>query len=95
MAQNVFTLDDDVETTRSYYAFKGITENLKPGDQIPVRKEVDEWYKSDDPEDRMQVYVFLMGLDRFLSQPPTLYDGQPARLSYFQIAGIHGYPKIP
>ncbi|KAF3278107.1 hypothetical protein TWF132_001290 [Orbilia oligospora] len=78
-----------------HYVVKGITEYLNPGDPIPERREVDEWYNSTAIIDRLQVFVFLMGLREFQAMPPVDSEGNPNTLSYFQVAGIHGYPKIP
>ncbi|KAK6521474.1 hypothetical protein TWF506_001687 [Arthrobotrys conoides] len=78
-----------------HYVVEGITEYLKPGDPVPERREVDEWYNSKTVTDRLQVFVFLMGLREFQAMPPVDSQGNPNTLSYFQVAGIHGYPKIP
>ncbi|KAK6337080.1 hypothetical protein TWF718_009866 [Orbilia javanica] len=78
-----------------HYVLKGITEFLEPGESIPQRRDVDEWFNSDDVSDKLQVFVFLMGLREFQAMPPVHPDGTPNKLSFFQIAGIHGYPSIP
>ncbi|KAF4497184.1 tyrosinase precursor [Fusarium agapanthi] len=55
---------------------------------LPVRKEISSLANSDDPKDRRQWTLFVLALERFKSMPVD------DRLSYFQIAGIHGYPEV-
>ena len=64
-----------------YYPIEGIKEGLGPGDQVPIRREVNEWSMSKDPIDQMQVNLFLLALRRFQAVSPDSRD------SYFQIAG--------
>ncbi|KAF4439226.1 tyrosinase precursor [Fusarium acutatum] len=55
---------------------------------LPVRKEMSSLANSDDPEERRQWTLFVLALGRFKSMPVD------EKLSYFQIAGIHGYPEV-
>jgi tyrosinase len=64
------------------YPITGIRAGLGPGAQVPVRREIDEWYASTDPNDQLQVSLFIMGLLNFQELDPQ------GTLSYFQVAGI-------
>nr|RBQ94040.1 hypothetical protein FVER53263_03534 [Fusarium verticillioides] len=55
---------------------------------LPVRKEISSLASSDDPNERKQWTLFVLALERFKSMPVD------DKLSYFQIAGIHGYPEV-
>ncbi|EWY94987.1 hypothetical protein FOYG_04124 [Fusarium oxysporum NRRL 32931] len=55
---------------------------------LPVRKEISSLANADDPQERKQWTLFVLALERFKSMP--VHD----KLSYFQIAGIHGYPEV-
>ncbi|KAF6521758.1 hypothetical protein HZS61_013286 [Fusarium oxysporum f. sp. conglutinans] len=55
---------------------------------LPVRKEISSLANSDDPKERKQWTLFVLALERFKSMPVD------DKLSYFQIAGIHGYPEV-
>ncbi|MCJ1352324.1 MAG: hypothetical protein MMC33_002308 [Icmadophila ericetorum] len=55
----------------------------------PSRREFDEWYNSTDRNDVAQVALFILALGAF--QQISVED----KLSYFQIAGIHGQPLVP
>ncbi|KAK2745949.1 hypothetical protein FQN55_006021 [Onygenales sp. PD_40] len=72
--------------TDKYYPIHGIQEGLGPGDQVPIRREFNEWSKSKERRDQIQVVLFLLALKRFQDVSPDSRD------SYFQIAGIHGMP---
>ncbi|KIW08130.1 uncharacterized protein PV09_01064 [Verruconis gallopava] len=67
-----------------HYDIKGIPVK---GSAIPERTEFNTW-ATNDPESNIQVSLMIRALQRFYKIP--IED----RLSYFQIAGIHGYPAI-
>ncbi|KAI8627921.1 tyrosinase [Xylariaceae sp. FL1651] len=69
-----------------YYPITGIKEGWGPNGQVPVRRDFDEWTQSNDQKDKTQVILYLLALKRFQAISPEKRD------SYFQIAGIHGYP---
>lgn len=56
------------------YAITGIQ-------NVPVRRELDEWWFSKDPTDEKQRTLFILALIKFQDMPVT------EKLSYFQIAG--------
>ncbi|KAI1801867.1 Di-copper centre-containing protein [Daldinia bambusicola] len=67
------------------YAITGIKAGVT-ADTVPLRLEVDSWYPGQTKEHLLQNSLFLWAL-RFLE------DRKPnEKLSYFQIAGIHGSP---
>ncbi|KAL4748038.1 hypothetical protein BDW72DRAFT_196173 [Aspergillus terricola var. indicus] len=76
-----------------YYPIHGISVKTEDGSppgphvEVPVRQNIDEW--SSNPANDRQVKLFVMALDRFMKIDP--HD----RLSFFQIAGIHGQPNVP
>ncbi|KAF5575372.1 tyrosinase precursor [Fusarium pseudocircinatum] len=55
---------------------------------LPVRKEISSLANSDDQSERKQWTLFVLALERFKLMPVD------DKLSYFQIAGIHGYPEV-
>ncbi|KAI6760465.1 hypothetical protein HG530_009325 [Fusarium avenaceum] len=55
---------------------------------LPVRKEISSLADSTDPGERKQWTLFILALERFKHM--SVDD----KLSYFQIAGIHGYPEV-
>ncbi|KAF4454859.1 hypothetical protein F53441_2729 [Fusarium austroafricanum] len=55
---------------------------------LPVRREISSLANSDNPEENRQWTLFVLALKRFKSMPID------EKLSYFQIAGIHGYPEV-
>ncbi|KAK6532574.1 hypothetical protein TWF281_006758 [Arthrobotrys megalospora] len=69
------------------YAITGIPTTRAPDGALPLRQEIDAW--SANPANVDQVNLYLQALAAFQAMPPT------ERLSYFQIAGIHGEPFIP
>ncbi|KAI8958938.1 Di-copper centre-containing protein [Daldinia sp. FL1419] len=70
------------------YAITGIKAGVTP-DTVPLRLEVDSWYPGQTKEHLLQNSLFIWAL-RFLE------DKDPKeKLSYFQIAGIHGFPYEP
>lgn len=73
------------------YPIQGIKEGHGPKQgQVPVRREIDEWWFSKDPNDRNQHSLFIYALQAFQTRG---YDEDD--LSYFSIAAIHGLPLIP
>ena len=78
----------------SHYAIKGIQDGLDDDTtnslrQVPVRMELDDFCKSTHPIHKNQRALFFQGLQNFKAMCPT------EKLSYFQIAGIHGQPFVP
>ncbi|KAI0451980.1 tyrosinase [Xylaria acuta] len=72
-----------------YYPITGIKDGWGPGGKVPVRRDFDEWSTSKDPTDKTQFILYLLALKRLQAVDPANRD------SYFQIAGIHGYPYSP
>lgn len=60
---------------------------------MPLRYEITEFFermlKDNDSVMQMQWTLFIKGLERFKGKAVE------ERLSYFQVAGIHGYPEQP
>ncbi|KAJ5541865.1 hypothetical protein N7461_007868 [Penicillium sp. DV-2018c] len=54
--------------------------------RVFVRQEIDEW--SSKKSNKRQVDLFILALDKFQKLDPK------ERLSYFQVAGIHGQPFV-
>ncbi|KAL8832127.1 MAG: hypothetical protein Q9191_000449 [Dirinaria sp. TL-2023a] len=71
------------------YAITGIKEGLGPGERVPLRREIDEWWFSKDENDLNQRSLFIYALEALMSMDPD------DMFSYFGIAGIHGQPLIP
>ncbi|KAL3427941.1 tyrosinase [Phlyctema vagabunda] len=71
------------------YAITGIKAGLGPGEQVPLRREIDEWWASKDKNDVYQRSLFVYALHAFMEMDPD------EQLSYFGVAGIHGQPLIP
>ncbi|KAI1478180.1 tyrosinase [Daldinia eschscholtzii] len=69
-----------------YYPITGIKDGWGADGRVPIRRDFDEWTESSDPKDKIQVILYLLALKRFQAISPDKRD------SYFQIAGIHGYP---
>lgn len=63
------------------YPITGIRVGLDPGERVPLRQEIDAWFDSIKPTDKMQVQLFIFALKHFQEMDPV------DRLSYFQIAG--------
>ncbi|KAI1177287.1 tyrosinase [Nemania sp. FL0916] len=72
-----------------YYPITGIKDGVGADGKIPVRRDFDEWSLSEDPTDKTQFILYLLALKRLQAVDPADRD------SYFQIAGIHGYPYRP
>jgi len=60
---------------------------------MPLRHEITEWFekmlKTGDATMWMQWTLFVRGLEKFKALPVE------EKLSYFQVAGIHGSPELP
>ncbi|KAG9237189.1 putative tyrosinase [Amylocarpus encephaloides] len=68
------------------YVITGIKTGLGPGEKVPIRREVDEWWFSKEKNDLYQKSLFVYALHEFQKMDPTDH------MSYFAIAGIHGQP---
>ncbi|KZS90384.1 Di-copper centre-containing protein [Sistotremastrum niveocremeum HHB9708] len=71
----------------STFPITGVPFTPGPRGQVPIRQDVDSWYLN--PQNGKQVSLFLVALQKFQQIPYA------QKLSYFQIAGIHGLPLIP
>ncbi|KZS90419.1 Di-copper centre-containing protein [Sistotremastrum niveocremeum HHB9708] len=70
------------------YPITGIQEGLGPAaGQVPLRQEIDAW--SQNPANATQVNLFILAMARF--QNLKVED----KLSFWQVAGIHGQPLVP
>lgn len=67
------------------YEIAGIKAGLGPGEQVPLRREIDDWWFSKDENDLNQRSLFVLALQRFMDMTPN--PGNPHDLSYFSIAG--------
>ena len=65
------------------YAITGIKEGLGPGEQVPVRREIDEWWFSKNENDLNQRSLFLYALEELMALDPEKENLK----SYFAIAG--------
>jgi hypothetical protein len=68
------------------YAITGIKKGLGPGEALPLRREVDEWWSSNDQNDLNQRSLFIYALNEF--QNMSAND----QMSYFAIAGSSDTP---
>ncbi|KAI1645927.1 Di-copper centre-containing protein [Daldinia loculata] len=80
-------------STTSYYPIVGIQEGLAPGKddllrKVPLRMELDDWFKSKELLHINQRALFFPALWKFSQMDPH------EKLSWFQIAGIHGKPFV-
>ncbi|KAK4227792.1 common central domain of tyrosinase-domain-containing protein [Podospora fimiseda] len=78
----------------SQYAITGVQDGLTTDKdnilrQVPVRMELDTWCNSTDTIHKNQRSLFFLAFNEFCNKNPT------EKLSYFQIAGIHGQPFVP
>jgi tyrosinase len=77
-----------------YYTIKGIQDGLSIDTanllrEVPLRMELDDFCNSTDTIHKNQRALFFQALENFKGMDPT------EKLSYFQIAGIHGQPFVP
>ncbi|KAL2690149.1 hypothetical protein Neosp_004217 [[Neocosmospora] mangrovei] len=63
------------------------TKHIPYAPGTPIRREINELFPSEDPTIRKQWTLFILGLEKFKKLPVN------ERESYFQVAGIHGYPE--
>ncbi|KAK0629237.1 common central domain of tyrosinase-domain-containing protein [Bombardia bombarda] len=70
------------------YAITGIKAGIK-GDTVPLRLEVDSWYPGQNELHLRQNSLYLWALKFFEEKSPD------DKLSFFQVAGIHGLPFMP
>ncbi|KAK4117115.1 Di-copper centre-containing protein [Canariomyces notabilis] len=70
------------------YVIKGIKAGVTDT-TVPLRLEADSWYPGKTLEHLIQNSLFIWALKIFQERDPT------GKLSFFQIAGIHGYPYQP
>ncbi|KAJ4265994.1 hypothetical protein NW762_003967 [Fusarium torreyae] len=84
-------------TSGGTYGIKGLPRPpnavRQPGEipyvsNLPVRKEISTLTDSDDSDERKQGTLFVLALERFKLMSVS------EKLSYFQIASIHGFPEV-
>jgi tyrosinase len=63
------------------YAITGIQKCLGPGEQVPIRRELDEWWFAKDKNTLYQKSLWVYAMNEFKAMDPHERD------SYFQIAG--------
>lgn len=70
------------------YAIKGIQAGRGPNGELPLRREIDEWWFSPDPNDLNQRSLFIYALNKFQKRGLDQNDD----LSYLDVAGTadHG-----
>ena len=66
------------------YEITGIRDGLGPDERVPVRRDINEWYRSTKLADNIQVQLFLLALANFQAR------NEHEKLSYFQIVGATG-----
>ncbi|KAL4916116.1 hypothetical protein BDW62DRAFT_212143 [Aspergillus aurantiobrunneus] len=71
-----------------FYAITGIP--VPEGEATPARPEISSWSRSDVLQDQIQVSLFIRALRKMQDRDPV---NDP--LSFYQIAGVHGYPMVP
>lgn len=71
------------------YAITGIKAGSTPDGGVPIRRDVDEWWLSNNVVDANQKSLFIQAMSLFEQIDVT------QKLSYFQIAGVHGQPLVP
>ena len=73
----------------STYPILGIKAGDGPGGEVPIRRDVDEWWLSTEVVDVNQHSLLIQAMTIFQQMDVE------EKLSYFQIAGIHGQPLVP
>ena len=68
------------------FGIAGIKAGLGPGDKVPLRREIDEWWFSKDANDVRQRSLFILALQRFMDMTPDPWNAND--LSYFSVAGM-------
>ncbi|KAI5865367.1 Di-copper centre-containing protein [Durotheca rogersii] len=81
-------------STEGFYPIIGIQDGLDPDQhqllrEVPVRMEIDDWFTSDKLIHVNQRALFFPAIWKFSQTDPH------EKLSWFQIAGIHGKPFVP
>ncbi|KAJ5404736.1 hypothetical protein N7465_006020 [Penicillium sp. CMV-2018d] len=71
-----------------FYAITGIP--VRDHEAPPARPEISSWSSSPKDEDQIQVSLFIRALRKMQEKDPV-----HEKLSFYQIAGVHGYPKVP
>lgn len=70
------------------YPITGIRKSLGPGEQVPLRREIDEWWDSKDKNDLFQKSLYIYALNEFKKMDPK------DQMSFFAIAGLQSsYPS--
>ncbi|KAK3994198.1 common central domain of tyrosinase-domain-containing protein [Cladorrhinum sp. PSN332] len=78
---------------KGVYVITGIQDDLDPNKKdalrkVPLRLELDDWFLSEKEEHVKQRALFFPSFERFSKEDPK------KKLSYFQVAGIHGKPFV-
>ena len=68
------------------YQIQGIKAGLGPGEQVPLRREIDEWWFSKNENDLNQRSLYILALQKFMDMTPD--PKNPNDLSFFTIAGL-------
>ncbi|KAK0707120.1 hypothetical protein B0T26DRAFT_876116 [Lasiosphaeria miniovina] len=81
------------QSQHDYHPITGIQVGLDdrkddPLREVPLRLELDDWYQSTKAEHVNQRALFFPAMKKFMDADP--FD----KLSYFQVAGIHGKPLV-
>jgi hypothetical protein len=63
------------------YGITGIQKGLGPGEKVPLRREIDEWWFSENENDLNQRSLFIYALHEFQTMDPEDFK------SYFGVAG--------
>lgn len=70
------------------YAIKGIQAGRGPNGQLPIRREIDEWWFSPERNDVNQRSLFIYALNNFQKRGLNKNDD----LSYLDVAGRWRWP---
>lgn len=73
----------------STYPIVGVKAGSGANGAVPIRRDVDEWWLSTTVADVNQKSLLIQAMTIFQNMTVT------EKLSYFQIAGIHGQPLVP
>lgn len=80
----------------AFYPVTGIKDGIGSNGEIPLRREIDEWWSNGtrDPVIEKQKYLFTTALQILHDRPPVdKTTTQPSRLSYYQIAGTYTHNR--
>ncbi|KAK6957307.1 hypothetical protein Daesc_000090 [Daldinia eschscholtzii] len=80
-------------SSANYYPIRGIQDGLDPEKdkllrEVPLRMELDDWFTSKESIHVNQRALFFPAVSKFSQMDPR------EKLSWFQIAGIHGMPFV-